>query len=290
MDAHLQQHIIEELGVKPVIDPNIELFERVNFLAGYARAAQFRCYVLGISGGVDSTLAGWLAQQVATQLRTIGYDFKFVAVRLPYGTQQDEDMAQKALDFIKPDQVITVDIKPAVDAISNELDNLPNFWPADTAEYLRLRDFHKGNNKARQRMVVQYHIAGLMGGGVIGTDHASEALMGFFTKHGDGAADVLPLAGLEKEQVRLCCATAGAPPELFDKPATADLEDQRPGLLDEVAFNGVSYETIGAYLRGEIISDEAEEIILSFYYKTIHKRQPAATPNDDIIMFMPPLR
>ena len=86
-------------------------------------------------------------------------------------------------------------------------------------------DFLLGNIKARQRMIAQFAIAGAARGLVIGTDHAAEALMGFFTKYGDGAADILPLSGLNKRRVRALAAHLGAPPELVGKVPTADLEN-----------------------------------------------------------------
>src|SRR5690606_40729086 len=73
------------------------------------------------------------------------------------------------------------------------------------------QDFLHGNIKARQRMIAQYAVAGARGGLVVGTDHAAEALMGFFTKFGDGAADVTPLAGLNKRRVRALAAAMGPP-------------------------------------------------------------------------------
>ena len=63
-------------------------------------------------------------------------------------------------------------------------------------------DFSKGNAKARMRMASQYHIAGIIGALVIGTDHSAENITGFFTKWGDGACDLAPLFGLSKRQVR----------------------------------------------------------------------------------------
>ncbi|GII28639.1 hypothetical protein Pmi06nite_20810 [Planotetraspora mira] len=95
------------------------------------------------------------------------------------------------------------------------------------------QDFLLGNIKARQRMIAQYAVAGALGGLVVGTDHAAEAVTGFFTKHGDGAADVVPLAGLTKRRVRAIAHTLGMPGTLIHKTPTADLESLRPGRPDE---------------------------------------------------------
>ena len=268
----LQAEIIREFGVKPTIDPHLELFSRVEFVKAYLRKSLMFSTVLGISGGVDSTTAGWICQQAAIQLRAEGLPAEFIAVRLPYGTQRDEDAAQAAIDFIKPDRTVTINIKASVDEMMVQIDALAPMTDV-------VRDFHKGNIKARTRMIAQYAVAGIRRGIVIGTDHASEGLMGFFTKGGDGMADILPLAGLDKDQVRQCCETAGADAVLHQKPATADLEDLDPGKLDVDSF-GVGFDTIHTYLTGGDISDADEAIILAHYFGTQHKRALPVTPED----------
>src|SRR5690606_34047939 len=106
-----------------------------------------------------------------------------------------------------------------------------------------LRDFTKGNVKARARMIAQYAIAGQHGHLVVGTDHAAEAVTGFFTKFGDGGADVLPLSGLTKRQGKQLLEALGAPERLYLKLPTADLLDERPGQTDETDL-GISYAQI----------------------------------------------
>jgi NAD+ synthase len=120
-------------------------------------------------------------------------------------------------------------------------------------------------------------VAGATRGLVIGTDQAAEALMGFFTKHGDGAADLTPLTGLTKRRVRAVAAAMGAPDPLVFKVPTADLENLAPLKPDEDAF-GVSYETIDDFLEGKTISESDAEIILRQYQATAHKRALPATP------------
>ncbi|WP_372438716.1 NAD(+) synthase, partial [Pandoraea sputorum] len=110
-----------------------------------------------------------------------GVDARFIAVRLPYRSQADERDAQAALDFIRPDQITTSNIAAAVDGLMDSI-SIEGLQP--TPEQT---DFTKGNVKARTRMVAQYAIANFCNGLVVGTDHAAEALMGFFTKFGDGA-------------------------------------------------------------------------------------------------------
>lgn len=267
-----QSHIQTTLQVKPRIDPQQEVDKRVDFLCRQMIDTGQHALVLGISGGVDSTVGGRLAQLAVNRAREQGVDASFYAMRLPYGTQQDEDDAQKALSFIEPDHVLSVNVKPASDALLAALEEGGLTFRDDAH-----RDFVLGNIKARQRMVTQYAAAGARSGLVVGTDQAAEALMGFFTKYGDGACDVAPLTGLTKSQVREVGAALGAPAALVEKQPTADLETLKPQLADEVAL-GVTYVDIDAFLVGDAISDEAYTTIIDTYTRTEHKRQLPKTP------------
>jgi len=120
-------------------------------------------------------------------------------------------------------------------------------------------------------MVAQYAVAGARRGLVVGTDHAAEAVMGFFTKFGDGACDVAPLTGLNKRRVRAVAAHLGAPAALVQKVPTADLENLRPQLADEAAY-GVTYAQIDDFLEGKPIADDAIAVIRRFYQQSQHKR------------------
>lgn len=252
-------HIRAALAVVGDLDMAAETERRIGFLADYLEQAGASGYVLGISGGVDSTVAGRLASVACARTGR-----SFTAVRLPYGVQGDEADAAAAVDFIEPTSTLTVDIKPAVDALHEATGGRD--VPPEVA------DFVKGNIKARQRMVVQYAMAGRLGALVVGTDHAAEAVMGFFTKYGDGAYDVGPLQGLTKAQVRAVGRELGAPGELVEKVPAADLEELRPALPDEVAY-GVTYAEIDAYLMGEAVSDRARSVIEDAYRRTAHKRR-----------------
>lgn len=176
----LQASIRAELGITDHFDAQKEIERRVRFLSDYLLRTGCRSLVLGISGGVDSLAAGCLSQRAVEQAREQGHQAQFIAVRLPYGEQADEKDAQGGLKVINPDQILVVNVKPASDAMLEQL----------LASGLKFRDaaqqdFLMGNIKARQRMVAQYAIAGANGGLVVGTDHAAEALMGFFTKFDD---------------------------------------------------------------------------------------------------------
>ncbi|TDG17178.1 ammonia-dependent NAD(+) synthetase [Paraburkholderia silviterrae] len=271
---HRQREIAAELNVATAFSAPEERGRRIAFLADCLRASGLRTLVLGISGGIDSATAGRLAQLAAVALRAEGHEARFIAMRLPYGTQQDEADAAESLAFIDPDETSSADVAPPADAMLASL-TAGGLKFADAAQ----QDFVLGNIKARQRMIAQYAVAGARAGLVIGTDHAAESLMGFFTKFGDGGADVLPLAGLTKRRVRALARLLGAPGRLVDKIPTADLETLRPLRSDEDAY-GVSYEEIDDFLEGKPVSDAAYATILRFYDTTRHKRALPYTPYD----------
>lgn len=269
----LQKEIIEELKVLPEIDVQKEIRRSVDFLKNYLLKNQgLSTYVLGISGGQDSTLAGRLAQMAISELReeTGEERYQFIAVRLPYGVQADESDAQLALEFIQADQTMTVNIEAVTNAMIEAVE----------VNNIEVNDYHKGNVKARQRMIAQFTIAGQLAGAVIGTDHAAESVTGFFTKFGDGAADILPLWRLNKSQGAEMLKELGAVKELYEKVPTADLEENRPQLADEDAL-GVSYKAIDAYLRGEDVAEKDAKVIEDWFIKSRHKRHLPITVYDD---------
>ncbi|MCX5149707.1 ammonia-dependent NAD(+) synthetase [Streptomyces sp. NBC_00320] len=268
----LQQEIARELEVSETFDAHREIERRVAFLADGLTSTGLRSLVLGISGGVDSTTAGRLCQLAVERARESGHEARFYAMRLPYGVQADEQDAQLALGFIQADRVLTVDVKPASDAALE----------AAVAGGTVFRDAHhqdfvQGNIKARQRMIAQYTVAGAHDGLVVGTDHAAEAVSGFFTKFGDGAADLVPLTGLTKRRVRAVADVLGAPAELVWKTPTADLETLDPGKADEDAL-GVTYDDIDDFLEGKPVDERAFDTIVRRYRQTEHKRRLPIAP------------
>ncbi len=267
-----QETIIADLHSQPDIEPKTEIRKRVDFLKNYLIHTGANGYVLGISGGQDSTLAGKLAQMAIDELNEDGSNkqLNFYAVRLPYGEQADEEDAMDAIRFINTSKTLVINIKAAVDASNQAFEKA-------TGELLS--NFNKGNTKARERMKAQYDIAAHYGCLVIGTDHAAEAITGFFTKHGDGACDIAPLFGLTKRQGRALLVELGAPEHLYTKAPTADLEDDKPGLPDEIAL-GMTYEQLDRYLEGRQVDSAIAEKIEERYEMTEHKRQLPVTVFD----------
>ena len=267
----LQQEVIKKLRCKAEINVDEEIRLTINFLKDYIRKNDFiKSLVLGISGGQDSTLCGKLCQMAIDELKSeTKEDYKFIAVRLPYGKQFDEADCNDALEFINPDKVFTVNIKEAVDSSVKSL----------KLAGVEITDFAKGNEKARERMKAQYSIATMNKGIVVGTDHAAEAITGFFTKHGDGGADIMPLFRLNKRQGKALLKSLDCPEHLYMKKPTADLEEDRPALEDEVAL-GVTYDNIDDYLEGKKVADEVRKKIEAHYLRSEHKRNLPVTVFD----------
>lgn len=266
----LQQEIAQALAVQPEIDAAVEIERRVQFLTDYLTTTGAKGYVLGISGGQDSTLGGRLAQLAVERVREAGGAADFIAVRLPYRVQHDADDANAAVAFIAADRVVEVNIQGGVDGVEHDIEH---------AAGASISDFNRGNIKARIRMVTQYALAGHDGHLVIGTDHAAEAVTGFYTKFGDGAADILPLAGLTKRQGKQLLRALRAPDRLWMKVPTADLLDDQPGRSDEDEL-GITYEQIDDYLEGKPVDADAAARIEQKYLATQHKRHLPVTPDD----------
>lgn len=261
-----QREIIAALGVKPTIQPMEEIEKRSEFLANELERAGLNGFVLGVSGGQDSLLAGILAQRAIELRRQSGQCCRLHTMLLPYGNQHDRADAELAVKTIKSYGKLSViehdiNIKPSVDALVADL----------YTDGQVISDFDKGNIKARTRMMTQYAIAGACGLLVVGTDHAAESVTGFFTKFGDGAADIIPLSGLTKRQGRAMLDALQIPELLLRKTPTADLLDDRPAQPDEVEL-GLTYDDIDDYLEDKKVDPDIAEAIKERYDKTQHKR------------------
>ena len=270
--SRARDEIIRDLGVPADFDVDAEIERRVAFLAERLTTTGARALVLGISGGVDSLAAGRLCRLAVDRARESGHEAEFVAMRLPYGVQKDEQDAVRSVEFDAPDRCLTVDVQPATDAMSAALAGSGMSYADGAAE-----DFVVGNVKARERMIAQYAVAGGLGGLVVGTDHAAEAVTGFFTKYGDGAADLVPLTGLTKRRVRAVAAALGAPEDLVHKVPTADLETLTPQKPDEEAL-GLTYDQIDDFLEGLPVDDEVIRLLVGRYRSTAHKRAMPTAP------------
>ena len=276
----MKGQILREMKVLKAIEPEYEVQRRVAFIKTKLKDSHSKTVVLGISGGVDSSVTGRLCQLAVDALNQEqpNANYQFIAVRLPYLVQKDEDEAQLACQFIQPSKLVTVNVHQGVDGVHGA--TLAGITEAGISLPDESKvDFVKGNVKARMRMIAQYEIAGLVGGIVAGTDHSAENITGFYTKWGDGACDLAPLFGLNKRQVRQVATYLGAPELLVYKAPTADLEDNKPQLEDEVAL-GLTYTQIDDFLEGKEVSKAVEDKLVAIYKATQHKRQAIPTIYD----------
>ncbi|TJY42433.1 ammonia-dependent NAD(+) synthetase [Cohnella pontilimi] len=263
----LQQQIIAELGVKPRVDVEEEIARRVQFLKDYVKEAGAAGLLIAISGGIDSAVAAGLCKRATDELtQETGTEHLTLGVFQPYGQQEDIAHSYAVAEAFGFTHKVETNIKDAVDAVAAETEKA-------FREMAIPRDISrggKGNVKARMRMVVQYALAFDMNLLVVGTDHASEALTGFFTKWGDGAVDITPLSSLNKRQIRQIARALGVPASIIDKAPTAGLWE---GQTDEAEL-GVSYDENSDYLEGKEIDPAAREKLEKHYRRTQHKRKP----------------
>jgi len=265
----IQRKIISELKVEPEIDPKLEIRKSVDFMKAYAKKHTFlNGFVLGISGGQDSTLVGKLAQIAVDELNNEGASthYQFIGIRLPYGTQFDEEDCEDAIEFIQPSKVYTVNIKEAVDASVRALREIG----------VVLSDYAKGNEKARERMKVQYSVGAMHDCVVLGSDHAAEAVTGFYTKYGDGGVDLIPLANLTKREVYEWAKVLGVHEDVINRKPSAGLWE---GQTDEAEM-GTTYDMIDAVVEGNLdkVPQKDREIIERLHRRSEHKRHTAAAP------------
>ncbi len=272
--------IIRAMRVLPKIDVDFEITRRINFIKRRLLQSGQNTLVLGISGGIDSCTLGRLAQLAVDELNQEQAEaFRFVAVRLPYASQADEADAQASIDFIKPSLNLAINVQPGADGVHDATSaalSAQSLMPESDEK----RDFVKGNVKARIRMVIQYEVAGMLDGLVLGTDHSAENITGFYTKFGDGACDLAPLFGLNKRQVRQIATHLGAPEAVIHKTPTADLESLAPQKADEQVL-GLSYDEIDDFLEGRQVEGRVSERLVYIYSRTEHKRQPIPTIYDE---------
>jgi NAD+ synthase len=268
----VQRQIARELGVTTTFDPSAEAERRVGFLADLLAGTGRTTLVLAISGGIDSATAGALCARAVQRRRAVDPAAAFVAIRLPYSRQADAADADLVIEVLNPDKILTADIQPASDTLLEELEKSGLRF-----ESLEQRDFVLGNIKARERMIMQYAVAGTLRGLVVGTDHAAEAVAGFFTKYGDGGVDVVPLSGLTKGRMRTLGKHLGIPDRIVNKVPTADLQTLIPQRPDEDELS-LSYQQIDAFLEGKPVSHDVATRLIELYRLTAHKRATPTAP------------
>ncbi len=248
-------------------DPSRTCEEILSFIRERVGEAKAKGVVLGLSGGLDSSTAAYLCAKALGRRRVLGLLMPDEAT-----SPQDLEDARLVAGKLKiPHRFF--DLTPLCEHI------FPLF---------RGNRNSRGNVKARLRMVLLYYAANSRDLLVVGTSDRSEILMGYFTKYGDGGADLLPLGGLFKTQVRELARYLGVPDRILSKPSTPGFW---PGQTAEGEL-GVSYELLDSILHLRVdlgkdlpsiqrelgVSRGLVERLLRRMEGTEHKRRPPPSP------------
>lgn len=214
--------------------------------------------VLGLSGGIDSSLAAYLIARACPG--------QALGVIMPA-----ESDPQDRLDGIAAAEAanlpyIEVDLSRYRRELFDEINGI-----MDVAGLAgEPTPLGRGNLGARLRMMTLYAVAGRLGYLVVGTDNAAELYTGYFTKYGDGGVDLLPLAHLTKGEVYEMAAALGVPEQILNKKPSAGFFE---GQTDEGEM-GISYAAIDDLLLGKPISPQAREVLERLHAASAHKRDP----------------
>jgi NAD+ synthase len=247
----------------------------VDWIRQQVTAASARGLVVGLSGGLDSAVVARLCQ--------IAMPSHVVAAILPcHSDPRDERDAQLVVQqFGLP--VVRIDLAPAYDRLINDLKTMAlqlprDQVPANDSAGAEAR-LPLANIKPRLRMSALYFIANSLNYLVVGTGNRSELMIGYFTKYGDGAVDLLPLGRLLKSEVRELAVDLEVPQSIIDKAPSAGLWD---GQTDEEEM-GFSYGDLERYLTNgpEGVAPALAMRIERLIRTTEHKRAQAIMPTEN---------
>ena len=233
------------------------LLEIEEFLKKYLEESHCKSYVLGLSGGVDSSLVAAIARKAVGKDKLYCY-----AIDIDSNPKDIEDAKQVAKELDLNLEVIS--LSETFHSYLNELNG---------KDFIRLT---KSNLKVRMRMVALFAYAQEHFGLVLGTDNMDERYVGYFTKYGDGAADVLPIVYLTKNEVREAAKLYGLSSLLANRVPSAGLFE---GQTDEGEM-GISYEDLDNFLLGKKVEKSVEERINHLHKISEHKRADIPTPKE----------
>lgn len=235
----------------------------VRFVKDETLNAGFQKAVIGISGGVDSSVAAFVAVAALGKKNVVG-------VILPYKSSSKESVADAGdVARLLGIRTETIDISAMVDAY---------------AVQHRINDkVRLGNVMARMRMIVLYDISAREKALVVGTSNKTELLIGYGTQHGDMACAINPLGDLYKTQIWQLAALLGVPKKIIDKKPTADLwpgqtDENEIGLtyaeLDSLLYRMIDERASSDDLAREGFKSETIEKIATLVRKNQFKRRP----------------
>ena len=233
------------------------LLEIEKFLQEYLEQSHCKGYVLGLSGGVDSSLVAAIARKAVGKDKLHCY-----AIDVESNEADIEDAKQVAKELDLNLKVVNL-----TETYHSYLKSLKG------EEFIRLT---KSNLKVRMRMVALFAYAQEQSSLVLGTDNMDERYVGYFTKYGDGAADLLPIVYLTKGEVREAAKLYGLSSVLANRTPSAGLFE---GQTDETEM-GVSYKDLDDFLLGKEINPKAKERIEYLHKISEHKRVDIPTPKE----------
>ena len=227
------------------------------FLRDYLKDSHCDTYLLGVSGGVDSSLVAALVKEA------VGKEHLHCLI-IPIESSQED--VKDAITLVK-DLDLRYDIIDATETfLSYKKEFEKNGYEMDRSTL--------GNLKARMRMSILYAFAQKERGLVLGTDNADERYVGYYTKYGDGACDLLPIAHLVKGEVVEAAKLLGVRASIAERVPTAGLFE---GQTDEREM-GVLYKDLDAYVLGKKVDKAAEERIEYLHRISEHKRKEIPMP------------
>jgi NAD+ synthase len=225
----------------------------VSWIREKVAAAGSRGVVVGLSGGLDSSVAAVLCRRA--------FPKAMLSVIMPCHSHKEDLEHAKVLagQFSIPTKTVNLD---------STYDTLLKALPDDKAA--GASRLAKANLKARLRMLTLYYFANRLNYMVVGAGNRDELTLGYFTKYGDGGADIQPLGSLLKGQVKELAKFLGIPQPIINKPPSAGLWE---GQTDEGEL-GLNYDQIDRYLASGEASAALKKRVESMIASSQHKRQP----------------